>query len=312
MRLFVAGATGALGRPAVARLVEAGHEVRGVARSPARAELLRALGAEPVALDVFHMTTLREALAGCDAALRLTTHIPSPAKMRKRSAWGENDRLRTEGSRALVEAALAAGVPRLVQESITFVYPSRGEVWIDETVPPEPLAPNLPSALVAEAEGERYAREGGTAITLRFGAFYGPEAQSAQSMARLARWWMSTSPGPRDSFVSSIHTDDAAAAVVAALDVASGVYNVVDDEPLTRVGYDEALAAAVGVGRLRRLPLRLVRLAAGVYAPLLESSQRVSNARFKAATSWMPEHRSAREGWAAIVRVWSDEEKARA
>jgi len=127
MRVFVAGATGVLGRRAVAALVGAGHDVTGVVRSPVKADLVRALGATPVEVSLFDADALRAAVAGHDAVCNLATHIPSLARAADPRSWDENNRIRTEGSRKLVDAALAAGATTYVQESIAFLYGAHGD-----------------------------------------------------------------------------------------------------------------------------------------------------------------------------------------
>ena len=135
MKLFVTGATGAIGRYAVPALVAAGHEVTGVARSDTKAAWLRQQGAAAVNVSIFDRAPLADAMAGHDAVVNLATHIPAPADARKPEAWAENNRIRTEGSATLVDATLDAGVGRVVQEAITFTYPDRGDAWIDEDTP---------------------------------------------------------------------------------------------------------------------------------------------------------------------------------
>jgi nucleoside-diphosphate-sugar epimerase len=144
MKVFVAGATGVVGNravarlvdarhevTAVARLVDARHEVTAVARSAEKAELVRSLGATPVHVSLFDRDGLTAALAGHDAVVTLATKIPSISHALAPGAWDENNRIRTEGSATLVDAAIAAGVSRYVQESITFTYPDGGDAWID-------------------------------------------------------------------------------------------------------------------------------------------------------------------------------------
>jgi nucleoside-diphosphate-sugar epimerase len=298
MRIFVAGATGVLGRRVVPLLVGDGHGVTGVARSSARASLLRSLGATPATLDPFDRDAVEKALAGYDGVCNLATHIPSPGKMLLPNAWSENDRIRTQLSRILVDAARAQGVSRLVQESIAFLYRDGGGAWIDESWPLDPVA-NLQSAMVAEGNAARFTELGGTAVTLRFAAFYGPDSDTTQVTMRLARWRIALLVGP-NAYVSSITTDDAASAVAAALAAPAGTYNVGDDEPLTRRDYFGALSEALGVGAPHFGPAGLARLG-GARAGILARSQRVSNRRFTDATGWKPLHPSAREGWRAVV-----------
>ena len=131
MRIFVAGATGVIGSRAVAQLRRAGHDVTGIARTPEKAAQLRRAGATPVSVSLFDPDALRAAVAGHDAVVNLATKIPSLAQAARDSAWAENTRIRTEGSRNLVDAAIAAGAAVFVQESIAFMYGEHGDAWID-------------------------------------------------------------------------------------------------------------------------------------------------------------------------------------
>jgi nucleoside-diphosphate-sugar epimerase len=141
MQVFVTGATGVLGRSVVRLLNERGHQVRGLSRSPKNAALLRELGAEAIDGDLFAPVTLRRAMDGCEAVLHLATKIPSSRKLKSKSAWLENDSIRREGTRNLVDAALLLRVSTFIYPSVCFVYPDRGADWIDsQTTEAEPNA----------------------------------------------------------------------------------------------------------------------------------------------------------------------------
>ncbi|HVM53188.1 MAG TPA: NAD-dependent epimerase/dehydratase family protein [Acidimicrobiales bacterium] len=301
MKVFVAGATGVLGRRAVRDLVAAGHAVTGIARSEEKAALLRSLGATPVRLDLFDAEAARAAVAGHDAVLNLATHVPPPAQATRRAAWHEHERIRSDGARILVDAALAAGATVYVQESLAFVYEDGGDRWLDEDTP---LVDGGAAAAVraAEAEAARFtATGGGRGIALRFGEFYSHDSTHTLALVAMARRGGSMKIGAPDAYAPMIAVDDAARAVVAALDVPAGAYNIVDDEPLTRREIDDALAAAVGGRRLMRPPAAALRLG-GEDASIFRLSNRASNARFKAATGWAPRHPSVREGFRSLVR----------
>lgn len=300
MKVFIAGATGVLGRRTVTRMADAGHEVTGIARNDEKAELLDRLGVRPARVDLFDPAGVKDAVAGHDVVCNLATHIPPSSKALRAAAWAENDRIRREGSANLVDAALAAGAGRYVQESITFVYPDRGDQWIDENEPVEP-SPLVESVLDSQASTDRFTSAGKTGVFLRFGSFYSADSLHTEEMFRWARRGVSTELGPRDAYKSSIHVDDAAAVVVAALEVPAGVYNVVDDEPLTRGEHIDLVASLVGRRRLMRLPDKLSVLAASK-SELLKRSQRVSNARLRAATGWAPRHPSVRDGFPVVRR----------
>jgi len=249
--------------------------VRGLARSANNDALLRQLGAEPVAVDLADAAGLRAALDGCNAVLHLATKIPPSSSARKGASWLENDRLRREGTNALVDAALAAGVATLLYPSVTFLYPESGERWLvagESTTDP---TPNLRSTLVAEEAVARFTTAGGRGIALRLGSLYGPTASSARAQLSLARWGVAPLPGAARAYFSSLWVDDAARAIVAALDRApAGLYDVVDDEPLTRAALIAALSHAVGRGAARP-PRRTPRAEPARLQPRVQGGDRL-------------------------------------
>lgn len=300
MKVFVTGATGAVGRPTLPRLVAAGHDVTAVVRSAAKRAQAEAAGAASVEVDLFDPGTVERAVAGHDAVVNLATHIPPIAKAARASAWETNDRLRREASRNLVDAALATGASRFVQESITFSYPDSGDRWIDAASATPAPTPVVASALVAEANVERFTEAGRRGVVVRFGMFYGAGLHHTTTFLRWARRGLVYSGGDPDGHLSSIHVDDAAAAVVAALDAPPGIYDVVDDEPVTRREYAATLARAVGRSRYIVVPGRLGRLGGRSVEAILRS-QRVSNRRFREATGWAPGWASVREALPAVA-----------
>ena len=295
MKVFVTGATGVIGTRAVPALVAAGHAVTAVARSTAKAELVRSFGAAPVEVDLFDPDAVQAAVVGHDAVANLATKIPPLSQAAKASAWVENDRIRTEASRNLVDAALAAGAGRFVQESIAFPYLDAGDAWIDEDHPVQHVGPFAGSG-AAEAEAARFTGAGGTGVVLRFAQFYAPDATHTVAFDKAARWRINPFIGDPDAFISSIHAEDAGTAVTAALEAPAGIYNVADDEPVTRRAAGVVLATANGVRRVYALP-RLLQAIGPSSSKLLAKSLRVSNQRFKGATGWSPAHPSIREGW---------------
>ena len=302
MNIFVTGATGVLGKAVVKRLVADGHEVHALSRSDVNRKVLQGLGAEPIPADLFEAESLQHALAGCEAILHLATSIPPTTQMGRRSAWLENDRIRGAGTRTLVEAALAAGsVQTFIYPSFAFVYPESGDRWIDaETTPVQP-AVAARSTLAAEVEVTRFAGNARRGISLRMGSLYGPEPTTGQFL-RFARWGIAAYPGPHDAYLPQIWVEDAASALIAAVTqpVPSGVYDIVDDEPLTRGEVFAAMAQAVGRKRLWQPPPVLMRMVTGVVYDMLSRSLRVSNRRFKAVSSWQPLVPDAHVGWARI------------
>src|SRR5215218_3827794 len=150
--VFVTGATGVLGRATVPQLLASGYTVRALSRGEANDASIRALGAEPVRGDLFDPVSLARAVAGADAVLHLATRIPPSSEMRRRSAWVENDRIRAEGTKNLVDAALEAGAHVFVYPSFAFVYPNSGDSWIDAASTPVDPIDILHSTISAERE----------------------------------------------------------------------------------------------------------------------------------------------------------------
>ncbi|MGH3643539.1 MAG: NAD-dependent epimerase/dehydratase family protein, partial [Mycobacterium sp.] len=188
---------------------------------------------------------------------------------------------------------------RVVQESVVMIYADGGDRWLDEQAPVDHY-PIARGNHAAEASARRFAHAGATAITLRFGLFYGQGSAQSREFLALARKHVGFMPGRSSSYLSSIHLDDAAEAVVASLGAPGGVYNVVDDEPLTKAGYAKACADAVETGLWVRVPGRL-GLLLGDRLTSLTRSLRVSNASFRSATSWRPRFPSASEGYLAMA-----------
>jgi nucleoside-diphosphate-sugar epimerase len=302
MKVFLTGATGAIGPATVRGLLDQGHQVRAVARTDEKAAQLRAQGAEPVAVDLFDGDAVKARVDGCEAVLHLATNVPRLRRMASKKGWETHNRLRTIATERLVDAALTTGVTTFVKESVSFVYPDGGDAWIDETTPPDESVVMLQPTLEGERIVDRFTAGGGRGVVLRFGSFYGPTARMVDEFLRLARWHLSMIGGKPEAYVSSIHTDDCAGAAVAALDAPTGVYNVVEDDPVTRRDYLDAFSAAFGVGKLRPMPTWLVKLTSGSAAAAVIRSWRVSNKKLTDATGWSPRYPSVREGWPALAR----------
>jgi nucleoside-diphosphate-sugar epimerase len=252
-----------------------------------------------VDVSIFDGEYLASAFAGHDAVINLATALPPTRAAIRRSAWAPCERLRTEGSAAVGKAALAADVRHLVQESVAMIYADGGDGWVDETHPVDHY-PMARGNHAAEASARRFAESGRSATILRFGLFYGPGSTQSQEILAMASRHIGFMPGRPSAYLSSIHLADAADAVLACLDAPGGVYNVVDDEPLTKAGYAQACADAVDTRLWLRAPGRL-GLLLGDRLTSLTRSLRVSNGRLQAATSWRPRYPSAREGFRAMA-----------
>ncbi len=304
MKIFVTGATRVLGSATVPLLIAGGHRVSALSRSQNNVTVLSRLGAEPVAADLFNVESLKQALADCDAILHLATRIPPTMQMGKLSSWQENDRIRREGTNNLVEAALAMGnVHTFIYPSFALIYPDSGDKWIDAEMTQVQPAPTLRSTLDAEAAVARFAGENRRGISLRMGAFNGPESPTTHELISYARKGFAAFPGSSNAYLPSIWVQDAASAIVAALEpsVPSGVYDIVDDDPLTRAEIFAAMARAVGRKHLLRIPAPIMRMMLGIVYDMMSRSLRISNRRFKEVTDWRPEVTNARNGWARLA-----------
>jgi 2-alkyl-3-oxoalkanoate reductase len=296
MRVFVAGAGGAIGRPLVRQLLAAGHEVTGMTRREGRAEEIRSTGAGAVVCDVFDAEALRE-------VVHALTALPSRYDP-KGDYLAPTDRIRVEGTRNLLAAALAAGARRLVAESIAFAYRPRGGWVKDEEAPLFTDAPGRFGATfgaVAELERQIVEAEGIEGVVLRYGWLYGPGTyydhggqQADEAMKRRL-----PVVGKGTGTFSFVHVEDAAAATVAALERgAPGVYNVVDDEPAPLREWVPVYAEALGAKSPRRVPVWLARWVAGkdIAASAL-GLRGADNAKAKRELGWEPAHPSWRQGF---------------
>jgi nucleoside-diphosphate-sugar epimerase len=305
MRVFVAGASGALGRPLLPRLVAAGHEVTGMTRREERAAEIRAAGAEAVVCDVFDATALSEALAAAAPAAVVHALTALPPRINPRKDYlAPTNRVRTEGTRNLLAAARAAGVRRVVAESVAFFYRPEGSWVKDEEDPPFEQAPGVfgPAVeAVAALERQVLDAEGMDGLLLRFGWFYGPGTYYASDGSQADETLKRRVPivGTGAGTFSFIHIDDAADAVVAALERgAPGVYNVVDDEPAPMHEWLPVYAEALGAKPPRRVPAWLARIVAGPAMTGAALTMRgASNAKAKRELGWAPAHPSWRQGF---------------
>jgi nucleoside-diphosphate-sugar epimerase len=307
MRVFLAGATGVIGRRLLPLLLAEGHEVTGMTRSAARVEQLRSAGAEAVVADAFDADALKRVVAEArpDAVVHQLTSIPpriDPRKMQR--DFATNDRLRTEGTANLVAAAKAAGVTRVLAQSVAFFYAPgppgtvhvEGDPLLREGQAPAPVKRSA-EALVSL---ERAVLDAGGTV-LRYGYFYGPgsaisrEGSTGREVARGRLPIVGSGAG----VWSFIHVDDAAAATVAALGADKpGVFNVVDDEPARVAEWIPALARALGASKPRKVPALLARALAGSYGvALMTQAQGASAALAKRELGWSPRYASWREGF---------------
>ncbi len=283
MRIFVAGSTGVLGRALLPILQQEGHTIRTLARSEKKVEALQRAGIEVWQGDLLAAGIephLLEMLEGCDAAVHIATAIPSD--MSAPGAWDMNTRLRVEGTQRLLQASLATGVKRYIQQSIIMAYPDGGDEWIYENTPldasPQRAAINGP---VIEMEDlvRDVAREQLAWCILRGGMFVGPETGQEALLAKI-RDGKSTIPCDGTSFLSLIHVADMADAVSKALVQApAGTIYTIVDEPIRSGEYLSRLAEMVGVAQPEQ-----------DYSQPCPSSWRCSNQAARTILGWEPTH----------------------
>jgi 2-alkyl-3-oxoalkanoate reductase len=300
--VFVAGATGAIGRRLVPKLLAAGHEVTGLTRSEERAAGLREAGARAVVCDALDEALVREAMreAAPEVVVHQLTALPDRPGF-KDEFFAPTNRLRTEGTRILVAAARDAGARRFIAQSIAFVYEPRGGWVKDEDDPLRAEAPGRVTDAVRELERSVTQAEGVEGLVLRYGFFYGPGTYYAAdgATARDVRKRRFPVVGKGEATFSFVHVDDAADATVGALDRGTpGIYNVVDDEPARMREWVPEYARALGAGKPMRVPKWLTRLVAGRGAADMATTMRgASNEKAKRELGWQPRHRSWREGF---------------
>jgi nucleoside-diphosphate-sugar epimerase len=305
LRVFIAGGTGVIGRRVVPALVKAGYEVTAATRSETGAAQLRSMGVESALMDLMDASSVRRAMGKPDLVVNLTTRVPgSTTAMIFPWAWRGNDRVRRTGSANLATAARLAGADCVVQESYAPVYADHGDEWIDERWTVAPARYNR-TVLDAEASAAQFTKFGGRGIVLRFANFYGPDSFVTRDMIQSVKRGFSPLLGPPDAYYSSVSHDDAAAAVVEALHLPAGTYNVSDDEPITRAEWLESLAKALGVKPPHMLP-HWITMLGGATTQLWSRSQRVSNRKLRELSEWRPAVGCVRDAWPGLLEQSSE------
>ena len=305
MRVFVAGASGAIGRRLVPALIAAGHEVTGSTRKPANATALTAAGATPVVLDGLDAAAVGEAIAKAepDVIVHQMTAIPAAAGLRNfDNVFATTNELRTKGLDHLMAAALATGTPRVITQSYTGWPNIRtgGPVKTEE----DPLDPDPPAHQRASMAAIRYLErtvqdaDGIAGLALRYGMLYGPG--TADEIAARIRQRQFPLVGDGAGVWSFIHVEDAALATAAAVERGpAGVYNIVDDEPAPVAQWLPVVAAAIGAKPPMRVPAWVGRIAVGeVGVSMMTRVRGSSNAKAKRELGWEPRWSSWREGFA--------------
>jgi len=309
MRIFVAGATGVIGKRLVPLLRANGHEVVGTTRSPGKVDDLRALGAEPRVLDVLDAVAVGKAVSEArpEVVVHQATALSDLGNLRNLDeAFADTNRLRTEGTDNLLAAAQAAGAEEFVAQSFAgWPYAKEGSLVKDEEAPLDPSPPaNAEQSMAAIRHLEKAVAgaEALAGIVLRYGGFYGPGTSLFEGGEHVAAIRKRAFPlvGSSAGMWSFVHIDDAAAATLAAIERGGrGIYNVVDDEPAPASEWLPYLAERLGAKQPRHLPEWLGRLVAGEQVvSMMTEARGASNAKAKRELGWTLVHPTWREGFA--------------
>lgn len=311
MKVLVAGATGAIGKQLLPRLVAAGHEVVGITRSESKRALLRELGAEPVVANALDPDQVADAVARTrpEVIVHQLTSISVFDMRNFDRSFALTNRLRTEGTDYLLSAGHAMGVRRFVaQSAVYFIYARTGGPVKNEEDPldPRPVRDLRQSlAAIRHLEQAVVGAEWTEGIALRYGAFYGPGTSLAPGgeQFELVRQRKFPVVGSGGGVWSFIHIADAAEATLAAIEHGRrGIYNIVDDDPAPVSEWLPGLAAAVGAKKPMRVPHFIGRLFAGEAGSVMMTEIRgASNAKAKRELAWHPAHPSWREGFASVA-----------
>lgn len=310
MRVFVTGSTGVLGRRLVEELASREHEVAGLVRSGAGADLVEDRGGRPVRGDVLEPDALAAAIPDeVDVAVHAATALPTRTKPTD-ADWALNDRVRREGARNLVEA-LGDDVETIAFPSVVWLARQPDGAPFDESAERHPDRATRSAADVEDYLREAAAERDFDATVLRFGFFYAPDATHTRQFGRqlLAGRMPVVGGGPlgrRDARLSLIHADDAAGAFAEAIEARiSGRYHVVDEEPVTMADLFAEFADRLDAPEPRRLPGWLARFFVGtVTADMLTSPMPTTSDRFREATDWEPMYPTYREGLTQVIETW--------
>ena len=301
MKVFVAGASGAIGLPLVRGLARAGHEVTGSTRGRG-AERIREAGGVPVTCDAFDREGLVRAMtdAAPDVVVNQLTSLPQRYEPRKRGYYDANNRIRSEGGDNVIAATAESGARRLVTQSISFLYALEGG-WVKTE--DDPVDRTGAHAAMLGHESRALSDDRFETVVLRYGLLYGPGTWYARDghLAEEVRRRRLPVVGKGTGITSFLHVEDAASAAVLAVERGDGVYNVTDDDPAPMSEWLPRFADAVGAKPPRRVSVWLATLVAGrQLATVAVEGRGASNEKAKHELGWEPEFPSWREGFATL------------
>jgi 2-alkyl-3-oxoalkanoate reductase len=308
MKVFIAGASGVLGRRLIVQFRARGHEVVGLTRSEENEKVVRSMGAESRRADLFDTTSLTRAAEGAEVVIHAATSIPAGPKIAP-ADWKLNDRIRREGTQALARCAGEVGARLYIQQSIVWVARPPDDSFYDEQSPAHP-----DRLTQSSLDGERIAAETGAAAgfgvaVLRCGFFYAHDSAQIRMLGAGLRQHRIPLVGSGTCVMAMIHADDAASAFVSTAEAGrGGLWHVVDDRPPTTREFLFTFAEKLGAPTPGHVPEWVARLAAGRdTVAFFTRSNRTSNARIKADVGWNPLYRTIHEGIDQIVTAWKAE-----
>lgn len=308
MKVFIAGASGVLGRRLIGQLTARGHSVIGQVRSSKAETAVRAAGGDPRHADLFDAESLAKAAEGCDTVIHAATAIPTKRKPAP-ADWAMNNHIRRKGTRCLTEAAAKIGAKTYLQQSVAWVARPSDDSAFDEDSAAVP-DPSIQSAIDAEAIArEAGSADGYTVAILRGGYFYDSESAHTRMIADGLRKRQMPIIGTGDTLWAMIHTDDAASAFVAAAEQPkNGVWHVVDNELVNAGIFLGEFATRLGARPPRRVPVWLAKWLAGEQAvAFFTRSTQTTSARLRRDFAWTPRYPTYREGLDQIVAAWNAE-----
>jgi nucleoside-diphosphate-sugar epimerase len=299
MRVFVAGASGTIGVPLVRALITAGHDVTAMTRTPSKLEALGALGATPVVADALDANAVANVViaAGPDVVIHQLTALPKAGGIKRASDLAPTNRLRVDGTRSLLAAAVAAHARRIIVGSFAPLRPAGPDVPENLRAASEAIASMESQVLEAS---DRHLIEG---VVLRYGLFYGPDNPATINMIAMAKRRMLPVVRGDRSLLPVIHVDDAVSATVTAVDHGEpwGVYDIVDDRPASMTEIVTTLADRAGAPRPFTVPAWLPRLLAPYMAQITSVRLPLSNAAARAALGWRPDYPTMAEGLSRML-----------